>query len=171
MPVPALPLPTRLSILVGPGKACLAVSWSGRPIRGGLQSSVLPPCSIPVGVGLPQLSADLSPQLPAPEGSLSLTLGGLSWPVPRGQPTALWGTGTSVPALHPAGVTTIPQVTVHWCSPPQVAPQAGSVALHKALAEAWTTAHQDGVCSPLLASVSPPVRQMLTTASPFGAVR
>lgn len=99
-PGPALPLPTRQSIFVGPGRTCLAVSWSGRMDDKGWPSELGSPslCSIPVGVGLPQLSSELRPQLPAPEGSLSLTLGELSSPVPN-VARGLWDTGTSVSAL------------------------------------------------------------------------
>lgn len=96
------------------------MSWSGRTDDKGWPSELVLPPSAPfrwVGVGLPQLSSELRPQLPAPEGSLSLTLGGLSRPVPN---VARWTMGHrdlcictgSQPTLHPLGVIAIPRVTV-----------------------------------------------------------
>lgn len=72
MPGLALPVPMRQSILVDAGKTCLARSCRGRAIRGGLQDSALPLCSMPGrgegGSHSCLLSSGLSCQ--PPEGTL-----------------------------------------------------------------------------------------------------
>lgn len=125
MPGLALPVPMRQSILVDAGKTCLARSCRGRAIRGGLQDSALPLCSMPGrgegGSHSCLLSSGLSCQPPAIP-SLVDSPG----PFPEGGPPTCetrrprslrWLPGCPAPLAF-----TTPQVTAHCALHPRDGP-------------------------------------------------